>query len=283
MDSNQNRIKTILLMFTSLSLIISISTLSIVVAIKIMFISEGVYELNLSVRNPALSAISVISCISVVHLFGWIGTYKDSKILLKIYGFMVLLGIVIQCSILIYIVVFSGNLYDRLTNYYQNHIKKYNYNLIDTLIVDTFQSQMNCCGASNFLDWEGHDDFKCSTNIGYNSLSITDDKYCGVPWSCCIVNRQNNSTESVKGECGVKIFILPIEEQEKLIYTQGCTSTFFRLAYSTNKMVSAGILITLFIIMQLILTVLIVKRIDYVRFLDQNRLERTRMNKDLQI
>ncbi|XP_077456959.1 tetraspanin 36 [Stigmatopora argus] len=118
----------------------------------------------------------VIICISILMFaFGLLGccaTIRESKVGLSFFFLIIMVMFAAEVAVLVLSLIYQGKINGQLENSMTNTFSKYGS---DTSTVDNLQTQLQCCGVSNYTSW--------FNTTWYQSHNGT------VPKSCC----KNNS------------------------------------------------------------------------------------------
>lgn len=178
--------------------------------------------------DPAAVCTAFGCLLFVITFTGCLGALRENTCLLC--TFIVLLGIVLLVEV-------SGV---ALGFYYRTQMKVKIEHRLKTAVVfyrdekkqdlqfliDSTQTELKCCGASSYLDWENNLYFNCSSP-GYEA--------CGVPFSCC--KDMNNNRQCGKG---VRDPLIDYDEKVKRIYTSGCVDVLINW-FKDNLILLAGV------------------------------------------
>lgn len=104
--------------------------------------------------DPMLLLVTLGFLLTLLCLSGCVGALRENSFLLKLFSCVVLVLITVQ--VLVAIVAYS--LQDQIGNYLRSGMLaamvRYQDDLDLRFIVDEIQSNLQCCGADNYRDWE---------------------------------------------------------------------------------------------------------------------------------
>ncbi|XP_068193350.1 tetraspanin-10 [Antennarius striatus] len=161
--------------------------------------------------DPMLILVTLGLVLTMLCLSGCVGALRENCFLLKMFCGMVLL--LITAQVLVVIVAYS--LQDQIGDYVRSGVLtamvRYQDDLDLRFIVDEIQSNLQCCGAENYRDWE--------INIYYN-CSAPGVLACGVPATCCVDPLENGTVWN--SQCGVGAQALDEFTAQSVIFLGGC-------------------------------------------------------------
>jgi hypothetical protein len=153
-----------------------------------------------------LAAVGVVG--GLVGFIGCVGAARESLCLLKL--FCVASSLLFVCEIV------GGTLMFTLMDYVHSVLKSHllnaiiNYEHSEQLqdLIDYIQQKLECCGATDYHDWDANTYFNCETLTSTKS-------HCTVPMSCC----------GVRGDfyCGLRSRPYGEPLLDSTVYRQGCT------------------------------------------------------------
>lgn len=104
--------------------------------------------------DPMLLLVTLGFLLTLLCLSGCVGALRENSFLLKLFSCMVL--VLITAQVLVAIVAYS--LQDQIGSYLRSGMLaamvRYQDDLDLRFIVDEIQSNLQCCGADNYRDWE---------------------------------------------------------------------------------------------------------------------------------
>uniref|UniRef100_A0A3P8R501 Tetraspanin n=1 Tax=Astatotilapia calliptera TaxID=8154 RepID=A0A3P8R501_ASTCA len=134
--------------------------------------------------DPMLVVLSVGFLLTVLCLSGCVGALRENRCLLKLFSATVLVLITAQVIIAIVAHTLQDQIEGNLRSGMLVAIARYQDDLDLRFITDEIQSNLQCCGADNYRDWE--------INIYYN-CSAPGVLACGVPATCCVDPLENGT------------------------------------------------------------------------------------------
>lgn len=104
--------------------------------------------------DPMLLLVTLGFLLTLLCLSGCVGALRENSFLLKLFSCVVL--VLITAQVLVAIVAYS--LQDQIGSYFRSGMLaamvRYQDDLDLRFIVDEIQSNLQCCGADNYHDWE---------------------------------------------------------------------------------------------------------------------------------
>lgn len=104
--------------------------------------------------DPMLILVSLGAMLTVLCLLGGIGALRENCILLKLFSGLVL--VLLAAQVLVAILAYT--IQDQIGGYLQSGMLTamagYQDDLDLRFIVDEIQTNLQCCGADNYRDWE---------------------------------------------------------------------------------------------------------------------------------
>ncbi|KAL6102999.1 tspan10 [Pungitius sinensis] len=195
------------LVFTVLSLMALVLGLWGLVS-KQSFAQERIGSIG---TDPMLVFLTVGSVLTLLGLSGCVGALRENRALLKLFSAALLA--LITAQVLTAIVAYS--LQDRVVGYLRSGmltaVARYQDDLDLRFITDEIQSNLQCCGADNYRDWE--------LNIYYN-CSAPGVLACGVPATCCVDPLENGTVWN--SQCGLGAQLLDEFSAQSVIFLGGC-------------------------------------------------------------
>ena len=161
--------------------------------------------------DPALLFVSLGGFLFIITFMGCIGALRENTCLLCCYASIISLLLVIEITCGVLGFVFREALENRIKEKLQSAIKEYRDDPDLQLVIDTTQTEFECCGVETYTDWQLNVYFNCSA-IGAEA--------CGVPKTCC-----KSSEEEINSQCGFEVGNMEAHEAEKKIHIQGCLTT----------------------------------------------------------
>ncbi|XP_040047989.1 tetraspanin-10 [Gasterosteus aculeatus] len=161
--------------------------------------------------DPMLVFLTAGSVLTLLCLSGCVGALRENRTLLKLFSAALLL--LITAQVLTAIVAYG--LQDQVVGYLRSGMLaamvRYQDDLDLRFITDEIQSNLQCCGADNYRDWE--------LNIYYN-CSAPGVLACGVPATCCVDPLENGTVWN--SQCGLGAQLLDEFSAQSVIFLGGC-------------------------------------------------------------
>uniref|UniRef100_A0A8C2ZR42 Tetraspanin-10 n=1 Tax=Cyclopterus lumpus TaxID=8103 RepID=A0A8C2ZR42_CYCLU len=161
--------------------------------------------------DPMLVFLTLGFVLTVLCLSGCVGALRENCTLLKLFSAAVLA--LITAQVLAAIVAYS--LQVQVGGYLRSGMLaamvRYQDDLDLRFITDEIQSNLQCCGADNYRDWE--------LNIYYN-CSAPGVLACGVPATCCVDPLENGTVWN--SQCGLGAQLLDEFSAQSVIFLGGC-------------------------------------------------------------
>ncbi|CAH1246777.1 tetraspanin-5-like isoform X1 [Branchiostoma lanceolatum] len=185
--------------------------------------------------DPVLIFVVVGAIMFILGFSGCVGALRENIILLRF--FSVVLGIIFFVELAVGVLgfVYKDWFKQQLDNFIQANIIHYRDDPDLQNIIDFVQSYFQCCGGKDFNDWENNIYFNCTLKARGSREA------CGVPFSCCKDQGENNVLNT---QCGYDV-----REEETnpsaraiAIYTKGCVPQF-EAWLQDNLFVVAGVAI----------------------------------------
>ncbi|XP_019950007.2 tetraspanin-10 [Paralichthys olivaceus] len=176
--------------------------------------------------DPMLILVTLGFLLTVLCLSGCVGALRENCCLLKLFSIAVL--VLISAQLLAAITAYS--LKDQIGSYLRSGMltamMHYQDDLDLRFITDEIQSNLQCCGADNYHDWE--------INIYYN-CSAPGVLACGVPATCCVDPLQNGTVWN--SQCGVGAQLLDEFTAQSVIFLGGCLGGISRWIEQHNGLI----------------------------------------------
>uniref|UniRef100_A0A8D3B906 Tetraspanin-10 n=1 Tax=Scophthalmus maximus TaxID=52904 RepID=A0A8D3B906_SCOMX len=183
--------------------------------------------------DPMLLLLTLGFVLTALCLSGCVGALRENGVLLKLFSAAVL--VLIAAQVLVAIVLYS--LQDQIGGYLRSGMLAAMVHYQDDLdlrfIADEIQSNLQCCGADNYRDWE--------VNIYYN-CSAPGVLACGVPATCCVDPLENGTVWN--SQCGVGAQLLDEFTAQTVIFLGGCLGGISRWIEQHNGLIgTVGIVV----------------------------------------
>ncbi|XP_019752913.1 tetraspanin-10, partial [Hippocampus comes] len=167
--------------------------------------------------DPMLLLGTLGLLLAFLCLTGCVGALRENTFLLKLFSGMLL--VIITAQVLAIIVVY--NVQQEIGNVLRSAMlaamARYQDDLDLRFITDEIQSNLQCCGADTYRDWE--------VNIYYN-CSAPGVLACGVPATCCIDPLENGTMWN--SQCGLDAQTLDEFSAQSVIFLGGCLGNISR-------------------------------------------------------
>ncbi|XP_072298288.1 tetraspanin-10 [Eucyclogobius newberryi] len=161
--------------------------------------------------DPMLVLVSAGLLLFLLCLTGCVGAVRENSCLLKVFSAVVLA--LIAAEVVVAILAYS--LQGQIVNYLRSGMLAAMVRYVDDLdlrfIVDEVQSNLQCCGADTYRDWE--------VNVYYN-CSAPGVLACGVPATCCVDPLENGTVWN--SQCGVGAQTLDEFTAQSVVFLGGC-------------------------------------------------------------
>ncbi|XP_034046627.1 tetraspanin-10 [Thalassophryne amazonica] len=183
--------------------------------------------------DPMLILVTLGLLLTTLCLSGCVGALRENCCLLKMFAGVVLVLIIAQ----VLAAILTYSLQDQIGGFLRSGMlaamARYQDDLDLRFITDEIQSNLQCCGADNYRDWE--------VNIYYN-CSAPGVFACGVPVTCCIDPLENGTVWN--SQCGVGAQTLNEFTAQSIIFLGGCLGGISRwIEWHTNVIVTVGLII----------------------------------------
>ncbi|CAK6963069.1 tetraspanin-10 [Scomber scombrus] len=184
--------------------------------------------------DPMLILVTLGIVLTMLCLTGCVGALRENCCLLKLFSAVVL--VLITAQVLAAIVAYS--LQDQVGGVLRSGMLaamvRYQDDLDLRFITDEIQSNLQCCGADNYRDWE--------INIYYN-CSAPGVLACGVPATCCIDPLENGTVWN--SQCGVGAQLLDEFTAQSVIFLGGCLGGISRWIELHEGLIGTVIIVVL--------------------------------------
>ncbi|XP_035801344.2 tetraspanin-10 [Amphiprion ocellaris] len=161
--------------------------------------------------DPMLILVTLGLLLTMLCLSGCVGALRENCCLLKLFSAAVLVLITVQ----VLFAILAYSMQDQIGGYLRSGMLAamagYQDDLDLRFITDEIQSNLQCCGADNYRDWE--------INIYYN-CSAPGVLACGVPATCCVDPLENGTVWN--SQCGVGAQLLDEFTAQSVIFLGGC-------------------------------------------------------------
>ncbi|XP_038557722.1 tetraspanin-10 [Micropterus salmoides] len=161
--------------------------------------------------DPMLILVTLGFVLMLLCLSGCVGALRENCSLLKLFSAAVLVLITAQVLTAIMAYSLQGLIESYLHSGMLAAMVRYQDDLDLRFIMDEIQTNMQCCGADNYRDWE--------INIYYN-CSAPGVLACGVPATCCVDPLENGTVWN--SQCGLGAQLLDEFTAQSVIFLGGC-------------------------------------------------------------
>ncbi|XP_077414440.1 tetraspanin-10 isoform X1 [Vanacampus margaritifer] len=203
--------------------------------------------------DPMLLLVTLGFLLALLCLTGCVGALRENCFLLKLFSGMLL--VIITAQVLAIIVVY--NVQQEIGNVLRlgmlTAMARYQDDLDLRFITDEIQSNLQCCGADTYRDWE--------VNIYYN-CSAPGVLACGVPATCCIDPLENGTVWN--SQCGLDAQTLDEFSAQGVIFLGGCLGGITRWLEQHHGLIGTVALVLLGVqIMTVFITTRLQQRIHW--------------------
>ncbi|XP_072050563.1 tetraspanin-5-like [Amphiura filiformis] len=192
---------------------------------------DGQESFNALIESPIVDPswwlVVLGAIIFLIGTAGCLGALRENTILLTIYKVALGLVILLEIGGGVAIYYYSDYIEAEVGKQIFNHaIPGYRENPDFQDLVDTIQSEVQCCGVNSYNDWEENIYFNCEQET-VGDRNRANPEACGVPFSCCKFN-QSDPSPVINTQCGynVRDENFDAAEREERIYTVGCVTEF---------------------------------------------------------
>ncbi|XP_013395491.1 tetraspanin-14 [Lingula anatina] len=162
-------------------------------------------ELNM---DPFLVPLIVGAFMFTISFFGCVGSLRENECMLKMFAYSLAIILVLEAVLSFVLVFYKDAISEHVEKSLCIGVKQYMDDPDWSLILDSVQKDLQCCGVNGFADWEINEYFNC-TSPGIFA--------CSVPHSCC----RAQTTELPNYLCGV-MTKNKLVRNLTMILTEGC-------------------------------------------------------------
>ncbi|XP_077999507.1 tetraspanin-33-like isoform X2 [Glandiceps talaboti] len=163
--------------------------------------------------SPTIFLIIVGSVMWIMGFLGCIGTLRENLTLLKIYGSVIIVIVILEIMAGVTALVFKTHVRKFVASQVSDAIEYY-YDDIDLQNgIDAMQLNLKCCGGFQYTDWNKNPYFSCDAPTR---------SACGVPYSCC----KSTADDVINTQCGYGAQNLNRQEADETIFVRGCVDAF---------------------------------------------------------
>ncbi|KAF7668252.1 hypothetical protein LDENG_00024470 [Lucifuga dentata] len=203
--------------------------------------------------DPMLITVTLGFVLTTLCLSGCVGAVRENYCLLKLFSAAVLVLITVQVVVAIMAYSLQGEIGSYLRSGMLVAMARYQDDLDLRFITDEIQTNLQCCGADNYRDWE--------LNIYYN-CSAPGVLACGVPATCCVDPLENGTVWN--SQCGVGAQRLDEFSAQSVIFLGGCLGGISRWIYQHAGLIgTVGIVILGVQILTLLITTRLLESIQW--------------------
>ncbi|XP_003388341.1 PREDICTED: tetraspanin-14-like [Amphimedon queenslandica] len=160
--------------------------------------------------SPSIILICLGGIMFILGFCGCLGALREIFLLLVIYAIVLTVIVIIEIGIAVYIYFQYDNAKNQFAEQLEQPIVRYYDDADLQSLIDLVQTSLQCCGINGPNDWQRNAYFNCSS-IAYQR--------CSVPFSCCIMN---NNDEVINTQCGYRRLQNDSDRYLQEIYTEGC-------------------------------------------------------------
>uniref|UniRef100_A0A2M4A0K4 Tetraspanin n=1 Tax=Anopheles triannulatus TaxID=58253 RepID=A0A2M4A0K4_9DIPT len=152
LNCGHSTIKYLLFIFNLLCSLCGIALVVIgaVSLVKLDEIREISDEYN--IIAPSVLLIVFGSVVFIIAFFGCCGAIRESYCMTSTYSFFLILLVIAQIVIAVLVFVFIGDVKIAIQKGFERIFNDRD-NKLNSDLIDTIQSNLECCGKSSFLDW----------------------------------------------------------------------------------------------------------------------------------
>lgn len=202
-------VKYVLFFFNMIFWVISLVLISIGVYARMSKHAEA--AMACLTVDPAILLMVVGSLMFLITFCGCVGSLRENICLLQTFCICLTVIFLLQLVAGVLGFVFSDKARGKVTEIINKAIIHYRDDLDLQNLIDFGQKEFGCCGAVSYTDWSRNMYFNCTENRSTES--------CGVPYSCCLVSKEEAVINTM---CGYGAQKHNINEAGNVIYTSGC-------------------------------------------------------------
>ncbi|XP_061606277.1 tetraspanin-10 [Phyllopteryx taeniolatus] len=198
--------------------------------------------------DPMLLLVTLGLLLATLCLTGCVGALRENSFLLKLFSGMLLALITAQILAAVLVYNVRREFANALRSAMLAAMARYQDDLDLRFITDEIQSNLRCCGADSYRDWE--------INVYYN-CSSPGVLACGVPATCCVEPPDNSTVWN--SQCGLGARALDEFSAQSVIFLGGCLGNIWRWLEQHERSIGTVALVLLGV---QILTVLVTTRLQ---------------------
>lgn len=145
------------------------------------------YDVTSLLEAGAYCLIIGGAVVMILAFLGCCGAMRDSKILLGLYAFLMIIIVILEIAAVVIGIVFSNKVASELKTVMKDRITKEYDGVLKTgdpftLAMDFAQVYFECCGVDNYKDY---------SNTTKWNRTMSDGKVAVMPKTCCILNNKD--------------------------------------------------------------------------------------------
>ncbi|XP_053708583.1 tetraspanin-10-like [Synchiropus splendidus] len=205
--------------------------------------------------DPMLVLVTLGLLITLLCLTGCVGAVRENCCLLRVFSMLVLTLISAQVVAAILSYTMQDQIGGLLRSGMLAAMEGYQDDLDLRFITDEIQTNLQCCGADDYRDWE--------INIYYN-CSSPGVLACGVPPTCCIDPMENSTIWN--SQCGLGALSLDEFTAQSVVYLGGCVGGLSRFIVQNQGTITTVVVVLLVAqILALLATTRLIENIQWHR------------------
>ncbi|KAM8824802.1 tetraspanin-10-like [Synchiropus picturatus] len=205
--------------------------------------------------DPMLVLVTLGLLMTLLCLTGCVGAVRENCCLLRVFSMLVLTLISAQVVAAILSYTMQDQIGGLLRSGMLAAIEGYQDDLDLRFITDEIQTNLQCCGADDYRDWE--------INIYYN-CSSPGVLACGVPPTCCIDPMENSTMWN--SQCGLGALSLDEFTAQSVVYLGGCVGGLSRFIVQNQGTITTVVVVLLAVqILALLATTRLIENIQWHR------------------
>ncbi|XP_061403335.1 tetraspanin-33-like isoform X1 [Lethenteron reissneri] len=203
-------IKYLLFFFNFVFWVISVVVLAVGVYAKVEKIADA--AVATLIADPAVLLIVGGGLMFLITFCGCIGALRENIVLLQMFSVCLAVVFLLQLAAGVLGFVFSDKARVRISKLINKGIVYYREDIDLQNAIDYGQQEFECCGGATYKDWSRNMYFNCS-------LENPSPERCGVPFSCCLAQRDEAVLNSM---CGYGVQQQEQLEAARSVHTSGC-------------------------------------------------------------
>nr|XP_057905784.1 tetraspanin-10 [Doryrhamphus excisus] len=207
--------------------------------------------------DPMLLLVTAGLLLTFLCLSGCVGALRENGCLLKVFSATLLVLITAQVLALLVVYNVQVQIENVLRLGMLAAVAGYQDDLDLRFITDEIQSNLQCCGADTYRDWE--------INIYYN-CSAPGVLACGVPATCCLYPRGNGTVWN--SQCGLGAQRLTEFSAQSVIFLGGCLGEMSRWMQQHQGLIGTVVGVILGVqILTVLVTIRLQKRLNDIKLM----------------